>query len=236
MIAQAYEGRREFELGGIVPWGRRLWEYRAFFGLGDPKDIGPILDVGGGPASFAAEATREGAVVVAADPIYALPASDIACRFDETAEAMRIGMTRAAYRFNWKQYGSEASVHRLRREALELFLNDFEAGRVAGRYVPASLPSLPFEAKSFRLALVSHLLFLYGDDLDFAFHLAALHELLRVADEVRVFPLFNLDGLPSSHLPGVMNEMKRDGVEAELVRVPFEFQKGATRMLRLSRG
>jgi len=102
--------------------------------------------------------------------------------------------------------------------------------------VPASLPELPFGNASFRLALVSHFLFLYGDDLNFAFHLASVRELLRVADEVRIFPLLNLDGLSSSHLPGVMSEMRRGGAEVELVRVPFEFQKGATRMLRLRRG
>lgn len=235
MNSSATESPREFDLGGVVPWGRRLREYRAFFGLGDLASLAAILDVGGGPASFAAEAAKEGANVVAADPIYALRPEEIACRFEETAEAMRTGMRRAAYRFNWKQYGSEAAVHRLRREALELFLADYEEGKARGRYVPASLPSLPFADGSFRLALVSHLLFLYGDELDFGFHLASIRELLRIAEEVRIFPLINLDGLPSSHLPGVMSDLRRDGAVAELVRVPFEFQRGATRMLRLRR-
>lgn len=235
MNAHIGELSKEFDLGGVVPWGRRLWEYRAFFGLDELPPSSPILDAGGGPASFAAEAAREGLTVVAADPIYTLDADAIGRRFEETAVAMRVGMRRAAYRFNWKQYGSEAAVQELRREALDLFLGDFEAGKVEGRYVPASLPDLPFGDASFRLALVSHFLFLYGDDLNFEFHLASARELLRVAEEVRIFPLLNLDGLPSSHLPGVMSEMKREGAEVELVRVPFEFQKGATRMLRLRR-
>lgn len=235
MNACVSESPREFDLGGVVPWGRRLWEYRAFFGLDELVSSGPVLDAGGGPSSFAAEASRAGLRVVAADPIYALQPEDIRQRFDETAAAMRAGMRRAAYRFNWSQYGSEASVHQLRQEALDLFLDDFEAGKAEGRYVSASLPILPFGDGSFQLALVSHLLFLYGDDLDFAFHLASLRELLRVAAEVRVFPLVNLDGLPSSHLRGLMNELRRDGARVELVRVPFEFQKGATRMLRVRR-
>ena len=235
MNACVSESPREFELGGIVPWGRRLWEYRAFFGLDELVSSGPILDAGGGPSSFTAEALRAGLHVMAADPIYALQPEDISRRFDETAAAMRAGMRRAAYRFNWSQYGSEAAVHKLRREALDLFLDDFGTGKAEGRYVSASLPILPFGDGSFQLALVSHLLFLYGDDLDFAFHLASLRELLRVAAEVRVFPLLNLDGLPSSHLPGLMNELRREGAQVELVRVPFEFQKGATRMLRVRR-
>lgn len=235
MNARASNPSKEFELGGVVPWGRRLSEYQAFFALDELASGSPILDAGGGPSSFAAEARKAGARVVAADPIYALRGDDIRHRFEETADAMRTGMRRASYRFNWSHYGSEEAVHRLRREALELFLEDFEDGKVEGRYVSASLPSLPFEDGSFRVALVSHLLFLYGDDLDFGFHLASIRELLRVAGEVRVFPLVNLDGLPSSHLPGVMRTLRSEGAVTELADVPFEFQKGATRMLRVRR-
>lgn len=225
----------EFELEGIVPWGRRFAEYEAFFALADFRFSGPVLDAGGGPSSFAAEAHARGIEVVAADPLYRFTGEEIERRFERTAEAMRAGMRRAAYRFNWKHYGSEEGVHRLRREALALFLADYDAGKQEGRYVTAALPALPFADGHFRLALVSHLLFLYGDKLGFAFHLAALRELLRVADEVRVFPLMNLDGLPSSHLPGVMRVLREEGAKMELAEVPFEFQRGATRMLRARR-
>lgn len=226
---------KEFDLGGVVPWGRRLREYEAFFGLKEPTGLSPVLDAGGGPSSFAAEAAAAGMQVVAADPIYQFSGDDIRARFDETAVAMRTGMHRAAYRFRWDYYGSEEAVHRLRREALELFLADFEAGKRDGRYVTAALPALPFPDDSFRLALSSHLLFLYGDELDFAFHLLAMRELLRVAREVRVFPLVNLDGRPSSHLPCILRALAEEGVRPELVDVPFEFQKGAKQMLKVSR-
>jgi len=226
----------EFDLDGVVPWGRRLAEYQAFFALDNIAGIGPVLDAGGGPSSFAAEGASAGVRVVAADPIYRLPGESIAARFEETAVAMREGMARATYRFNWGHYGSEEVVHRMRREALALFLSDFEVGKAAGRYVPAALPNLPFADGAFRLALSSHLLFLHGDTLDFDFHVAAMKELLRVAGEVRVFPLFNLDGRPSSHLPGVMRAMSRDGVRCALREVPFEFQKGARQMLVAWRG
>ena len=226
----------EFDLDGIVPWGRRLLEYQAFFALDDLAGIGPVLDAGGGPSSFAAEAAAAGLRVVAADPIYRFPGEAIAGRFEETAVAMREGLARAACRFNWSYYGSEEAVHRLRQDALALFLSDFEAGKAAGRYVPAALPKLPFADNAFRLALSSHLLFLYGDTLDFNFHVAAMRELLRVAGEVRVFPLFNLDGRPSSHLPGVIRALRSDGARCALREVPFEFQKGARRMLVAWRG
>jgi SAM-dependent methyltransferase len=225
----------EFVLDGVVPWGRRLGEYQAFFALDDLAAIGPVLDAGGGPSSFAAEAARLGLQVVAADPIYDFSGEAIAAHFEATAVAMREGMRRAAYRFDWRYYGSEEAIHKLRREALSLFLADFEVGKAEGRYITAALPRLPFVDGAFKLALSSHLLFLYGDVLDFDFHVAAMRELLRVAEEVRVFPLFNLDGRPSSHLPGVMGVLAADGAQCELRDVPFEFQKGARRMLRVWR-
>ena len=226
------EMEKEFKLDGIVPWGRRLWEYRAFFALEEADFGAPILDVGAGPSSFAAEAA--GAQVTAVDPLYALPGALIAQRFEDTRGAMMEGLRQARYRFRWSHYGSPDHIEAVRREALALFLADYER-EGPRRYAEASLPHLPFAGRTFNLALSSHLLFLYGDDLDFAFHIEALHELLRVAEEVRVFPLLNLDGRPSSHLPGVLSYFSKTGVEAELIPVPYEFQRGATMMLRLRR-
>lgn len=226
---------KEFNLEGVAPWGRRFDEYQAFFALGDVAPGATILDAGGGPASFVVEAAARGFDVTAADPIYAFGGDDIRRRFEETAIAMRAGMRIASYRFNWSFYGSEERVHRRRRDALELFLADF-AQQGMRRYVPASLPKLPFADSAFSLALSSHFLFLYGDELDGAFHIAAVRELLRIAKEVRIFPLINLDGRPSSHLPVVMRDLEKDGFEPELVPVPFEFQIGATRMLRIRQG
>jgi SAM-dependent methyltransferase len=226
---------KEFNLDGVVPWGRRFDEYEAFFGLADVPAGASILDAGGGPASFAAEAAARGLDVTAADPIYGVDGEAIRRRFEETAPAMREGMRRAAYRFKWNFYGSEGAVHRRRREALELFLADFERHR-GSRYVEAALPDLPFVDNAYDLALSSHFLFLYGDELDCNFHVAAVRELARVAREVRIFPLINLDGRPSSHLPMVMAELGASGFFPELVTVPFEFQIGATQMLRVRRG
>jgi hypothetical protein len=225
---------REFDLGGVRPWGRRLSEYRAFFALDDALD-GPILDVGAGPSSFAAEATAQGISVMAIDPIYRQDAQTIRSGFSATAEAMKAGLERAAYRFVWDYYGSPDAVYRLRQEALDLFLADFENSRDHDRYLAEALPALSFPDRSFRLALCSHLLFLYSEELDLEFHIRSILELLRVADEIRIFPLIALNGEPSRHLGPVVEAMRAHGAIAELAAVPFEFQKGATQMLRLLR-
>src|SRR5262245_29253731 len=184
---------KEFDTQGIRPRGRRLSEYRAFFALDDLHFMAPILDIGAGPSSFNAEAATLGTRVVSVDPIYDLDEPEFRTQFAETAAAMRAGLERAAYRFTWDFYGSERELYKMRFEALDLFLADLPRGKAEGRYVTAALPDLPFARDTFRLALSSHFLFLYSDELDLQFHLTGMEELLRVAQEVRVFPLLNMD-------------------------------------------
>ena len=59
------------------------------------------------------------------------------------------------------------------------FLADYEAQRLYGRYVAASLPRLPFFDATFDLVLCAHLLFTYAQRFDFDWHLAACRERAR---------------------------------------------------------
>lgn len=221
-----------FDLPGVVPWGRVAREYEAFFALGALPRAVRVLDCGGGPASFAAEWSAAGRAVVAADPLYARDPAAIRAAFADSAGRMTRGMEAAHDRFAWGFYGSVEAVLGLRQDALDRFLADRAAA--PGRYVAAALPQLPFATDAFDLALSSHLLFLYADALDLGFHVAALTEMLRVAPEARVFPLLDLDGAPSRHVEPVAAALS-EMASVEIVPVPFEFQKGATRMLRLRR-
>ncbi len=58
-------------------------------------------------------------------------------------------------------------------------------------FVPAQLPELPFFDGTFDLALCSHFLFLCSEHHDAKFHIHALRELCRVAQEVRIFRCWN---------------------------------------------
>jgi len=108
-------------------------------------------------------------------------------------------------------------------------------GRAEGRYLVAALPKLPFNNGEFDLALCSHLLFLYSAQLSADFHLASMLEMLRVAQEVRVFPLLDLDLQRSVHLDPVIAELRSANFYAEIVDVPYIFQKGGGQMLRVVR-
>ena len=78
-------------------------------------------------------------------------------------------------------------------------------------------------------------MFLYSRQLDRDFHRRAITELLRVATEVRIFPLLQLGATPSPHLAPILEEFGRDH-RVELVPVDYEFQRGGNRMLRIVRG
>ncbi|MEJ2202035.1 MAG: hypothetical protein P8X63_13630, partial [Desulfuromonadaceae bacterium] len=126
---------------------------------------------------------------------------------------------------------SPAELGRIRLAAMRTFLADFEGSRGTGRYIAAALPCLPFADGAFELALSSHLLFLYSEQLSAAFHLQALREMLRVAGEVRVFPLLTLAGQPSPHLQTVVEQLAASGFRVEIRSVPYEFQRGGNKML-----
>jgi hypothetical protein len=119
--------------------------------------------------------------------------------------------------------------------AMRTFLDDFDAGRAAGRYVDAELPSLPFPDLSFDLALCSHFLFLYTSQLGEAFHHAAIGEMCRVAGEVRVFPLLALGAQPSQLADRCAAALGDLGFEVSRQRVPYEFQRGGNEMMRVRR-
>ncbi|HHB75407.1 MAG TPA: SAM-dependent methyltransferase [Desulfobulbus sp.] len=219
------------ELSQIIPWGRSYQEYRDMFLLTDKDRTRTILGCGDGPASFNAELSRAGGSVVSVDPIYRFSKEKI---HQCIAEAYPQVMTQLSLNFSdylWTKLGGVEELGRLRMQAMELFLSDYEMGKKTGRYLAASLPTLPFMDNSFDLALCSHYLFLYSAHIKSARHKASVLELCRVAREVHIYPLVDLDGKRSRHLAPVRALLEESGMEVMLAPVAHRFQKGATEML-----
>jgi hypothetical protein len=227
------------ELREIVPWGRSFDEYRRMFDLSGSDLSGRTLGCGDGPASFNAEATEVGHAVVSCDPIYAHTAEDIRRRVEESYESVISQVKLRPEGFVWDVFRDPDDLGRHRLAAMRRFLADFERGRRDGRYVVASLPRLPFADGAFRLALVSHLLFLYSEHLDESAHVASVAELLRVAGEVRIFPLVTLDRRWSPHVESVRSALEAAGHSIEVVAVGYELQRAeghaGNRMMRIRR-
>ena len=209
-------------------------EYVAFFDLSADHLAGKrVLDCSAGASSFVARLSRQGVDAVAVDPAYELPGDRLA----EVASAgLRDGNAIAESfpgRFTWRWYGSVEAREKMRTRALAEFVLDLAEHRE--RYVAASLPSLPFDDDSFDLAVCSHLLFTWADQLGYDWHLASLRELLRVAAEVRVFPtVLQGAGDPVPFWDQLMDQLRADGVTLETRRVDYEFQVAAREMLVLA--
>jgi hypothetical protein len=222
-----------FQLTDVVPWGRTFDEYAAMFALDEVDRSRSILGCSDGPASFNAEALQRNVKVVSADPLYEFSVPQIRKRIADTAPLIAAQIKENAQDFVWNHFKSVDELVAARMKAMQAFLADFNTGLEQGRYVPAQLPDLPFFAGTFDLALCSHFLFLYSEQHDAQFHIEALRELCRVAQEVRIFPLLELNGAPSRHLPEVIDALKAGGCTVQIVPVNYEFQKGGNQMLRL---
>lgn len=224
-----------FTLDQVVPWGRSFDEYSDMFSLAEADLTGRVLGCGDGPASFNAEATKRGIQVVSCDPIYAFSKSDIEARISATYEQVIDQTRQNQNEFVWETITSVEELGKARMAAMQAFLDDFPAGLVEGRYLNSQLPTLPFPDNSFDLALCSHLLFLYSQQLDEKFHQSSLLELCRVAKEVRVFPLLAMGGAISPHLEGSVEILRSAGHQVSIQRVSYEFQRGAFEMLQIQR-
>jgi hypothetical protein len=235
-FARHDNSRVAMKLEQVVPWGRSMWEYVHMFDLSDGELAEKtILGVGDGPASFNAEMHALGRRVVSCDPIYLFTAAQIRSRVEGTHDRLVQFARQHLDTFTWRHLRSPAHMGEVRLAVMEQFLRDYDGGARDGRYIAAGLPSLPFADAAFDLALCSHLLFLYTEQLSLAFHVAGVVEMARVAREVRIFPLLMLGNAPSTHVGPVRDELERLGCAHEVRQVPYEFQKGGDEMLVVRR-
>ncbi len=204
------------------------------FALSKADLRGRILACADGPAGFNAGMHARGRRAVSVDPIYQFAAYELRARIRATFDTV-IEQARAHRdQYVWHGVRSVEELARVRMAAMEAFLADFEPGLREGRYLPGELPELPFADGEFDLALCSHFLFLYTDHLTCEFHCRAIREMCRVAGEVRVFPLLDLESRPSRYVEPVCAELRAGGYDCQVRAVPYEFQRGGNEMLRVT--
>lgn len=219
--------------GDILISSRSFAEYVAFFGLDSEELPTRVLDCSAGASSFVAEALARGVDAVASDPVYGLTEDALTDRTNSGLPSGNAMIDANSDRFVFDWYQTAQCRAEIRRAALTTFQEHHRAH--PDRYIAAALPDLPFASSTFDLALCSHLLFTWATHLDESWHLAALIELCRVAEEVRVFPLvLQGTGQPVEFLPSLRTRLHNQfGITSEIVSVPYEFQVGAHHMLKL---
>ena len=176
---------------------------------------------------------KKGGNIISVDPVYEFNSKQIRQRIDDIFDDMLMQVAANADNLRLDKFGSAEALGKVRLQAMHQFLDDFEKGKKQGRYVNAQLPSLPFSNTQFDLALCSHLLFLYSEQLTLDFHIEAILELCRVVKEIRIFPLLDLSHQLSIHLKPVMQTLEEKGYIVSIDTVDYEFQVGANQMLRI---
>ncbi len=225
------------ELDRVVFIGRMYFEYLRMFDLDESVlRSGRILDCPAGPSSFTAEARDRGFDVTACDVLYGNPVETLTDKGRQDIEHTFQKVDDVPHLYVWKHYKDREEIVGLRHKALGLFETDYPEGFRQGRYIRTELPGLPFPDHMFKLVLSSHFLFLYGDRLSIDFHIGSLKEMMRVCSgEVRAYPLQGLDAKPYAHIKEILSRLRSGGIQTEIVPTPFEFQRGANRMLILKR-
>jgi hypothetical protein len=223
------------KLDKVVPFGRSFTEYVKMFNLSAQDLQSKILGVADGPASFNATATKQGSQVISIDPVYNFSGEEINQRFEAVVDNIIAQVQATPDDWVWSYHKSPEDLRKNRQQALEIFLADYDLGKAEGRYHIGKLPSLNFSKQAFDLALCSHFLFLYSEQLSYQFHLESIQEMLRVSREVRIFPLLTLMLQRSPYLDRIIADLHLLGYDTAIIKSDYELQKGGKEMLVVSR-
>jgi hypothetical protein len=207
----------------VVFYGRTLQEYEKMFMISCSDLRGKsVLDCPGGPSSFQTLSRQLlGIATISVDPMYINSVDEL-----RTVGEADIEITLAKIAAAPEKYPliSDLESYRVNRQsALGAFLTDYALGKEEGRYLAASLPSLPFDDNSFDAVLSSYLLFAYApvavggisstDTFNLEWHIAAINELLRVVKvELRLYPAhtYGLETKPHPYAEAIMLKLTEE--------------------------
>ncbi|MCC3359474.1 SAM-dependent methyltransferase [Bacillus sp. REN16] len=229
------EQSSKLDLERIIFIGRSFEEYLDMFSLTVEALKGKkILDCPAGACSFTAASNKLGLDVTACDIAYYFSGKDLKNKGLQDVEHAMHNMEKAKSNYIWDYFKDVEDLRNHRLRALEDCTEDM--AKSSEMYIPVTLPSLPFKDDEFEILLSAHFLFMYADRLDYQFHIETLNELLRVTkEEVRIFPLVDLEGKRYEHLEKIIIYLIDNGYRVEEVKVPYEFQTNANSMLKIKK-
>lgn len=215
--------------------GRSYQEYLSMFHLDHDFLKGQkVLDSAAGASSFTSWAWKNGFKSTATDVLYGEDVKSLREIFLNDFSTLLKLHSGLDQKVDWGFFKDSEKMIEDRIDTYNHFIADYEKFRE--RYVPGRLPYLPFADNHFNLVLSSHLLFLYDDRLDYHFHLESIQEMLRVAKEVRIYPIVSLrgEGERSPFVELIKEDRRLEG-EVEIVEVNYRFRKGMNEMIIISK-
>ena len=193
-------------------WAHSLDDYMQMFDLTKEELQLFIIDCASGISSFNAEMHAQKRMVVSCDEMYRL-----------SPDAMEIQVEGVL-----SEMPNAVHVDRY-QERVRQFFDDYASGYEQKRYRFELLPHLSFPDAKFELALCAYFLFSVPE-LSVDFHLQSILEMCRVAEEVRIFPLMDQEGVLSAYLEPVMVELRNQDFGVE-VRQAYDTIKNAENAL-----
>ncbi|MFB6295611.1 MAG: hypothetical protein ABEH66_02065 [Halobacteriales archaeon] len=221
---------KKYEIDEFAFVGRTFTEYQQMFDLDPGTWAGRrILDCPAGPCSFVTEAHDREIAAVGADKMYGRSPAALSKRCAEDIETAMAALDGVEDLYVWEFYDDVSELRTYRERAASRFLSDYAHN--GDRYAYVDLPATPFVDHAFDLVLSAHFLFLYDDRLSYEFHLQTIQELCRIGGQLRVFPLHGFDADQSELVGRLIEGLQSEDYTTAIRAVPFEFQRGANKML-----
>ncbi|MCZ7401977.1 MAG: hypothetical protein O8C61_07125 [Candidatus Methanoperedens sp.] len=222
---------KQLDLKNIALIGRTFEEYYRMFDLGNLPANENILDVASGVSSFCAEASIKGYNVTASDRIYTSSPLEIEKKCRQDLDEVIKQMPGLVELFTWNFFKDIRSLRAQREKAYKLFIENFKKNK-SKTYIPVEYPATDFIDNQFTISLVSHLLFLYEDLINYDLHKKIILELLRITSkEIRIFPLVNLKGKKSSLIGTLLQDKDLGQYQISVKKVNYEFMKNGNEMM-----
>ncbi|OGV35600.1 MAG: hypothetical protein A3E88_06545 [Legionellales bacterium RIFCSPHIGHO2_12_FULL_35_11] len=218
----------------LVLWGQQLAEYKDMFGLSEIDLNKRFLEYNCGASSFNSDLHKRSNRCISCDPWYALSKSEIEKKIDETFAKRLSELCQHLDNIDVSRYGSIDKLVAARRNGIDDFLADYELGLQDGRYLAIATQELPFENFEFDFALVANNFFGNSDLHAAEYYLTIIKELARVAKEVRIFPLVDANGNPSSLLGPILLDLNQANFGVEVKDVSYHLQPRGNAMLRVA--
>ena len=213
--------------------GRTLEEYTKMFSFDNISPSTKLLSIADGPSTFNLELRQRGINITSVDPIYHLNIKELKGVFKKSYTHNKQYFYEYPEKFTLKNTQEIELILAKRQNTFNQFILDFEKNR--SNYHYGKLPILEFESNIFDLCLCSNFLFLFDHLFTLVFHLNSIKELLRVSNEVRIFPLYsNIDGQESKYLKSVMEYLKNNNYPHSIETNDYHIWKGGNKYLKIT--
>lgn len=204
-----------------LSWGRTFEEYIQMFNL-NMRDLSkPIIGCGDGLSNFNKRLKEIGYKMVSCDPLYNKTKEEIKKFIINNHEYILPPNNRVE---------DSLWLYNTRKVSIDDFFEDYETGKQEGRYLSYSLPNLPFKDKEFDISLCSHFLFTYAN-LGPEFHFDSIKEMLRIANEVRIFPLIDTNCQRPIFFNSIIEKLEEENFKVDIIEVGYGFYRNGKEML-----